>query len=215
MKKHRRYSAKAFRISERPVPVHAWTAEDDSNHFGVIEDDVRKLIRELSEARFALAEQEKRVTEDTRRFLLSILDTLDAFQRVFDSIETKKEEMTRQTRIWVGNFRAVYRLLRAMLAERSVTEIENLDHGFDPHWHKIVETVADPSRPDGTIMEEVHKGYVWQNQILRKAEVIVVRNSVTGADVLPKVVGATTGAPSADVTDMNSDGAKEADKSGD
>ena len=85
---------------------------------------------------------------------------------------------------WIGNFRTVYRLLDKVLSEQGVTKIESLDQAFDPHWHKVVGTVVDPSKQDGTIVEETKRGYVWQNQILREAEVIVVRNR-EGVSELP------------------------------
>ena len=211
MKKHGHHSVNPFHICERPAPLHAWKPEDNGNPLQVIEDDIRKLMRQLAEAKFASAEGEKRATEETRRFLLSILEVLDAFQRVFDNIEAKKGEMTRQMKIWAGNFRAVHRLLRSMLTERNVTEIENLDNGFDPHWHKIAETVPDPTRPNGSIVQEVHKGYVWQNHILRKAEVVVVRNAATGTGVLPETA-AGAGAPSTGTTGGSGHRANEAGK---
>jgi molecular chaperone GrpE (heat shock protein) len=165
-----------FQVSERPLPLCAWKADEDAGGLQAVEDEVRGLVRQLSEARFALGEQEKRAAEDVRRMLLAVIEVLDAFQRVFAGIEAKQDEVNPQMKKWVGNFRAVSRQLRAVLIDRDVTEIDNLDQGFDPRWHKIVETVQDPSRPDGTIVEEVQKGYLWRGEVLRKTDVVVVRN---------------------------------------
>ena len=50
-----------------------------------------------------------------------------------------------------------------------------MDRTFDPQWHKVAEIVVDETKPEGTIVEELKKGFLWRNQILRKAEVVVVR----------------------------------------
>jgi molecular chaperone GrpE (heat shock protein) len=55
-------------------------------------------------------------------------------------------------------------------------EIETVGQSFDPRWHRISELVQDPDRPDGTIVRQDLKGYVWRNLVLREAEVDVVRN---------------------------------------
>jgi molecular chaperone GrpE (heat shock protein) len=40
-----------------------------------------------------------------------------------------------------------------------------------------VEVRVDPSRSDGTIVEELLRGYLHGPEILRKSEVVVVKNS--------------------------------------
>lgn len=142
-----------------------------------LEADVRRLMRELAEARFALSEAERQRSEATRKLLLELIEVLDAFDRVFANVRSKPAEMTRQIKIWIGNFRTVRRLVERMLADEGVSAIQNVDGEFDPHWHQITETVEDPSKPTGTIVEETRRGYVWGKQLLRKTEVVVVRNS--------------------------------------
>ena len=119
----------------------------------------------------------ERVGEDrVEEILLPILEAIDAFERVFRSIHSRQDEVSRQMKIWVGNFRTVKRLLDALLEQEGVKPIENLQGGFDPHWHKVADTVSDPSKPDGAIVEETRRGYVRGTKILRKSEVVVVRN---------------------------------------
>ncbi|OGO07221.1 MAG: nucleotide exchange factor GrpE, partial [Chloroflexi bacterium RBG_13_60_13] len=88
----------------------------------------------------------------------------------------KEDQVTPQMRIWIGNFRTVRRLLDKVLIEQGITKIESLDRQFDPSWHRAAEVVADPSRPEGTIVEETTTGYLWRGEVLRKAEVVVVGN---------------------------------------
>ena len=160
---------------QRPTMGRLWGPRDE-NRVAEVEKDTRNLLRKLSESSFALSEQEKRGHQEVKQMLLSILDVLDAFERVFRNAEAKKDQMTDQMKKWITSFRTVYRMLKQMLADKNVTRIENLDQGFDPHWHTIAETVVDASKPEGAIVEELKTGYVWQNALLRKTEVICVKN---------------------------------------
>jgi molecular chaperone GrpE len=170
-------SVNEFEIDETPRTLSAWTSEPPDKRLALIESDVRSLMRELAASKTVNAELDKQRVNETRRLLISIVEAIDAFERVFQSIREKDQLVTPQMKIWIGNFRTVRRLLEAILANHDVVKIENLDAGFDPRWHRVAETVKDAAKADGTIVEEVVRGYVWKGQVLRKAEVLVVKNS--------------------------------------
>lgn len=170
-------------VTEKPISLRAWSSQDSQSGLKVIEQDIRTLMRQVAEARFALAVKEKETSDKTRGLLLSVLEVNDAFDRVFQNIHTKPDMVTPQMKIWIGNFRAVRLLAEKLVREQGVVKIENLDAGFDPRWHKVAGVVADLTKPEGAILEEVQKGYMWQNQVLRKSEVIVVRHSERERDV--------------------------------
>ena len=168
-----------FAINESPISVHAWPSDaEGSGALDAVEADMRHLFKELAEARLSLSEGERKEEDRVDKVLLGILEACDAFERVFRAIHTKQDQVNRQMKIWIGNFRTIKRLLETLLRDQDVKPIENLDGGFDPHWHKITETVPDPSRLDGTVVEEVRRGYIRGKKILRKSEVVVVRNTV-------------------------------------
>ncbi|MDS4031401.1 MAG: nucleotide exchange factor GrpE [Candidatus Contendobacter sp.] len=164
-----------FEIDETPIPLHAWSGQE-SDPLTNLESDIRRLLRERAEARFAVDEARKQNEETQRKFLLETLDILDAFDRVFRNIHQKEDQVTKQMKIWINNFRTVRRMLEKMLTEHGVTPILNLDGGFDPVWHRAIETVNDPAHPDGFIVEQARCGYLWNGATLRKAEVVIVRN---------------------------------------
>lgn len=153
-------------MSVQPIP-----SEDP---LAALDNDIRKLMREAAEARFAAQEQKRAATESEQRILLSLLNVDDAFDRVFKAVEAKQDQVTPQMKIWLGNFRSARRLLQKLIDEQGVKPIDTATGEFDPVWHVATETVADPDRPAGTIVQVLRRGYVRDNHILRKAEVIVV-----------------------------------------
>jgi len=143
----------------------------------VIEDDFGQLMKQLAECKTNAEEAEKRHKSEQRKLLLEVLEISDAFERVFQNIETKQAACTPQMEVWLGNFRTVYRLLWKALKGRGVLRIENLDGLYDPHWHIPRTRVYDVSRVEGTIVREQRRGYVWQGTLLRKSEVAVITHN--------------------------------------
>jgi molecular chaperone GrpE (heat shock protein) len=152
---------KEFAITEKQIPLHALETEDGADLIAIIEDDIRKLMRQRAELELALTEKEHEHTNQMQKFLLRIIEVLDSFEQLFDNIGTKKDQADHQTKIWIGNFRTIYRFLKSIIEEQDVIEIELLDWTFDPQWHRVIETVVEPSKPDGTIVRQVQKGYLW------------------------------------------------------
>lgn len=176
MRKHREFSD-IFAITEAPIPLEYPASEEETVGIAAIQQDIREMMYRIADLELVQSEQHKQHIENTKKLLLSLIEVMDAFDRVFSSIREKQDQLNRQMKKWIGNFRTIRRMLENMLAEHGVAEIQNLDLEFDPHWHKVGEIVEDPSKPEGTIIGEVLKGYTWHNQILRHAEVIVVRNN--------------------------------------
>lgn len=157
----------------RPLELHAWSDVDGRDRLEVVEEGIRDLIRDLAAARGEVAENEARSRHETEKLLLSILDVLDAFERVLANVEAKSEELTPQMTIWTSNFRTVYKLLANVLREHGVSRLESESAEFDPERHRAAEAVVDPTRAEGTIVRELQRGYVWNGRLLRKAEVVV------------------------------------------
>lgn len=168
-------SSPILEITEEPTPLYGWKSGDRFDH-RVIEEDLRSLMRRLAEVKFEQRTEREQSHKEKAKLFLAILESMDAFERIFRNIHAKQDLVTPQMKKWVGNFRTIYRMLGSLLEEQGVVRIENLEEGFDPYWHRAMETVEDVTRPHGTIVEEIRPGHLWQGQILRKADVVVVRN---------------------------------------
>ncbi len=65
------------------------------------------------------------------------------------------------------------KLLGGILEKEDVREIESVGATFDPGLHDCVLAVNSPDVPKETIIEEVEKGYIMGDTVLRPAKVIV------------------------------------------
>ena len=141
-----------------------------------IEGSTVALMREVDKLKRDSANANDRARRDQEQMLLELLELMDALDRVFANIEPRLENVDRQARIWVGNFRAVRRILDTLLKKNNVAPIEAPDRIAIPGLHTIVETRESLDLSEGTILEETLCGYLWRGKVLRKALVVAVKN---------------------------------------
>jgi len=174
-------------ITEGPVELGHLGSDDEIGSLAATEPWMRDSIQGLVKARRALSDREREHVQEMSRLLLDVIEIGDAFERVFRAVRDMGDRVDRSTRRWINNFRSISRILRRVLAEHGAVEIETVGQSFDPRWHRISELVQDPDRPDGTIVRQVRKGYVWRGVVLRKAELVVVRNDQSDPPGIPGI----------------------------
>lgn len=139
-----------------------------------VEQDLRRLMGEEVRLQRRLGESTRDQEARDRSRLLALVEIVDAFQRVFASVDARQDDVSPLMGKWLANFRTIRRMLDGILRRDGVVPIEILDAQFDPAWHRILRTVVDPEKPDGTIVEVTSTGYLWKGQLLRETEVVVV-----------------------------------------
>jgi molecular chaperone GrpE len=76
--------------------------------------------------------------------------------------------------------RMLVRRLDRILAERGVIATETVGRRFDPRIAVAIATVADRAMAEGWVVEEVCPGFLWDDELLRPAEVIVAKSNEGG-----------------------------------
>jgi len=78
---------------------------------------------------------------------------------------------------WQEGLRMTLRRLDQVLLDRRVVPMQLVGLPFDPRRARVVATSADSSTAEGTVLEEVRTGVLWDDQVLRTADVIVSKNA--------------------------------------
>ena len=134
----------------------------------------------LAELQATLPGSGERVAPDTR-LLEAFMPILDGIEAGLLSGQTQCEVIAdvqaRETLTgWLEGQRLLRERLLALFDRENVRPIECLGQPFDPYRHVAVETLYDPQRPAGTIVEERRRGYAVAGRVLRFAEVVVTTN---------------------------------------
>ena len=112
-------------------------------------------------------EQEKEeIGQFTKATLaLNLLPVLDDLERAFASIPSRLASHN-----WVDGIRLIERKLRTNLEAQGLSPIEAVGEPFDPHLH---EAVRQEKGEEGMVIEEVEKGYKFQDRVIRPSKVVV------------------------------------------
>jgi molecular chaperone GrpE len=149
----------------------------------------------------------KRRTSDEREAMLglaaeSLLSKLLAVADDFDlAVEARPADIAEDP--WVEGISAIDRKLRLLLESEGVRAIESSPGtAFDPRLHEAIANVPGSGKPEGTIVDEVRRGYRLRDRVLRPALVAVASSAASfGADATPENGG--VGRDPAPDTDTN------------
>ncbi len=70
----------------------------------------------------------------------------------------------------------VKKKLNRLLELEGVKPIDTEGESFDPHLHEALLEVETTDYPNGSIVEEIRKGYTYNNRVLRASIVKVAKN---------------------------------------
>jgi len=103
--------------------------------------------------------------------LAKLLTIADDFDRAIDHMPDDLKDVG-----WVGGIAAIDRKLRLLLDSEGLVPIEAVGKPFDPHEHEAVTQETTTAVPDGTVTQELQRGYRIRDRVLRPAMVAVAVN---------------------------------------
>ena len=112
-------------------------------------------------------EKEKSTMYDmgVRDMVEKLLPVIDNFERGLDSAAEEDP--------FAEGMRMIYRQMMTMLTDSGVTPIEAAGKEFDPELHNAVLHVDDDSFGENIVAEELQKGYMYKDHVVRHSMVKV------------------------------------------
>ncbi len=105
-----------------------------------------------------------------QNILLDLLPVVDNFERALGTATTQDA-----AQMLLG-VEMIHRQFVQVLEKCGLTTVEALDQIFDPQKHEAVMRVEDAEKADGTVVEELQKGYAVRGKVIRPSMVKVVGN---------------------------------------
>lgn len=149
--------------------------------FDTLQVSHASLDRELKRAR---AETGERQRELLKPLLLDVIDIRDRLTTAIERAHAGPSWYERLLATAVKDARSssreglgmIVRRLDRVLAQRGVVPADTVGHPFNPRVAAAVATVVRHGVADGNVIEEVRPGFLWNDELLRPAEVIVVKH---------------------------------------
>lgn len=109
------------------------------------------------------------ITREKENIMLKIVKILDNFDLAVK--EVKKNE---KNDLILG-FLRIKEQLENFLKEEDIKVIKTIGEDFDPEYHEAVEMIDSKSNRSGEIVEELQKGYILKDKVIRPSKVKVVK----------------------------------------
>lgn len=103
-----------------------------------------------------------------REMVLTVLPVLDDFERALAVMD--KAADVESVKSGVAH---IFAKFRQVLQQAGLREIESSGQAFDPDLHDAIAKIPSPEDMKGKIVDEVQKGYMLNNKIIRHAKVVV------------------------------------------
>ncbi|MCM8795226.1 MAG: nucleotide exchange factor GrpE [Candidatus Omnitrophica bacterium] len=141
-------------------------------------DRLLRLQAEFENTRKRL-EKEK---QDFIRFanegiIMELLNILDDLERAVELAQSGHQDLP----AFLKGIEMILAHLYEMLKEYGVRPIETKGKIFDPHLHEALMQVEDNAKPENTIIEELQKGYLLNDRVIRTAKVKVSKRTINAS----------------------------------
>jgi len=101
--------------------------------------------------------------------ILELLNVLDDLERTVDLAQSKHQDLS----AFLKGVEMILAHLYEMLKEYGVKPIDAQGKLFDPNYHEALMQAENKDVPEHTILEELQKGYLLNDRIIRTAKVKV------------------------------------------
>jgi len=138
-----------------------------------------RLLRSLAEAdnarkRAAREIQDARAhaTAEAVKPFLSVLDSFERALRHANPVAMAGENAATD---WRKGVELLHRQLADAARKVGLEPVEAAEQKFDPHLHEAIEMVPTEAVPEGTVVEELQRGYKLHGRLIRPAMVKVAQ----------------------------------------
>jgi molecular chaperone GrpE len=150
---------------EASDPIEALQREKDA-----LQDRLLRTAAEFDNYRKRMDRERRDLAEYAAADVIKdVLPILDNFERALQAPATPETDALRK------GIELIHKQMLDLLKKRGVTPIEALGVDFDPNFHQAVIHEASADHREGEVMQELQRGYLLGDRLLRPAMVKVAK----------------------------------------
>ena len=173
-------SKKNENISEKEVSLE--------DQLKATEDKLLRAMAEMENQRRRFEKERNEAFEfggfNFARESLSLLDNIDRATTSFKSDEKLKNNKDLDKIL--DGIEIVKKDLISIFKKNGIETIECIDKKFDPNFHQAMLEVEDNTKQPGTVIQEIQKGYMMKERLLRPSLVAVTKKREENAEKTSK-----------------------------
>ena len=150
------------------------------------EDQIKELEDKLARAYAEIENQRRRFEKEKddafdyggfslARETLNLIDNLERSKLVLENDENlKNSETLKKT---VDHLNVIQKDMISILKKNNIEEIKSIDQKLDPNLHQAMMEVEDDNKEPGTVVQEIQKGFMMKDRLLRPSLVAVSKKT--------------------------------------
>jgi molecular chaperone GrpE len=152
---------------DAPDPIDALQREKDA-----LQDRLLRTAAEFDNYRKRMDRERRELSEYAATSILTeLLPILDNFERALQAPASSDTDAFRK------GIELIHKQMLDLLKSRGVKPIEALGADFDPNFHQAVIHEPSADHREGEVMQELQRGYLLGDRLLRPAMVKVAKPS--------------------------------------
>jgi len=145
----------------------------------IVEEKVLRLMAEMENQRRRFEKERQEAFEfggfNFARESLSLLDNIERAINSFISDDSLKKN--KDLSKIIDGIEIVKKDLISIFKKNGIETIESINKKFDPNFHQAMLEVVDDTKEPGTVIQEIQKGYMMKNRLLRPSLVGVTKKA--------------------------------------
>ena len=153
--------------------------ESPENIIKELEDKVARNLAEMENQRRRFEKERDEAFEyGGFGFAKEALNLVDNLERAKISLENDEEIKNSPLKKKIlDHMEIIYNDTLSILKKNNIQQIETINKKMDPNVHQTMMEIEDDSKPQGTIVQEIQKGYLMKERLLRPSLVGVSKKS--------------------------------------
>jgi len=150
------------------------------------EDKIKELEDKLARAYAEIENQRRRFEKEKdeafdyggfslARETLNLIDNLERSKFALENDEKLKDSETLKKT--VDHLNVIQKDMISILKKNNIEEIKSIDQKLDPNLHQAMMEVEDDSKEPGTVVQEIQKGFMMKDRLLRPSLVAVSKKT--------------------------------------
>ena len=147
-----------------------------------LEDKIKELEDRLARAYAEIENQRRRFEKEKdeafdyggfslARETLNLIDNLERSKFALENDEKLKDSETLKKT--VDHLNVIQKDMISILKKNNIEEIKSIDQKLDPNLHQAMMEVEDDNKEPGTVVQEIQKGFMMKDRLLRPSLVAV------------------------------------------
>ncbi|WP_415271848.1 nucleotide exchange factor GrpE [Candidatus Pelagibacter sp. Uisw_121] len=162
--------------AERKEEVNEFTPEEKIKE---LEDKLTRTFAEMENQRRRF-EKEKDDAFDYGGFsfakeALNLIDNLERSKQILESDEVLKD--TEALKKTLEHFEIISKDMVSIFLKNGITPVNSIGKKLDPNQHQAMMEIDDDEKEPGTIVQEIQKGFMMKDRLLRPALVGVSKKT--------------------------------------